>query len=117
MHNNGGMDCKMKARMTQFKAFLLAIFPTCLIIGSMLRYAEIQLEEEAQIKSLSAFASEIIRDYYDPIPELWTEFSYLENNAWICARYALSIELGHRFLTYTKAHFPEDHERSCCVRG
>lgn len=66
------------------------------------------LEERVRLWPLYA---KIIRDYYDPIPELWTEFSYLENNAWICARYALSIELGHRFLTYTKAHFPEDHEK------
>ena len=48
-------------------AISLAIFPTCLIIGSMLRYVEIHLEEETQIESLSIFASEIIRDYYDPI--------------------------------------------------
>ena len=54
---------------------------------------------------------ELIQNYYDPIPELWKEFGYLENNAWICGRYALSIELGHRFLAYTKENFPDDFSK------
>lgn len=51
---------------------------------------------------------EIIQNYNEPIPELWKEFSYLENNAWICGRYALAAELGHKFLAYTKETFPDD---------
>ncbi|MBR2259966.1 MAG: tetratricopeptide repeat protein [Blautia sp.] len=50
----------------------------------------------------------IINNYFDPIPELWEEFSYLANNAWICARYDLSIKTGRRFLEYTKQNFPDD---------
>ena len=50
----------------------------------------------------------ILNHYFDPIPELWEEFSYLETNAWICGHYRLSIETGHRFLEYTKKTFPDD---------
>jgi tetratricopeptide (TPR) repeat protein len=53
----------------------------------------------------------LISHFYDPIPELWTEFGYLETNAWICGHYDLSIETGHRFLDYTKKHFPDDHKK------
>ncbi len=65
-------------------------------------------EERARLWPLYA---KLIRDYYEPVPELWTEFSYLENNAWICARYALAIETGHRFLNYTKENYPQDYEK------
>ena len=74
-------------------------------VGSLWMYS---LEERAR---LWPYYAKIIRDYYDPIPELWTEFSYLENNAWICARYALAVEIGHRFLDYTKENYPQDYQK------
>ena len=57
------------------------------------------------------YYAKLIHDYFDPVPDLWTEFADLQNNAWICGRYALAIETGHRFLDYTKKQFPEDHEK------
>ncbi len=57
------------------------------------------------------YYAKLIRDYFDPVPDLWTEFADLQNNAWICGRYALAIETGHRFLDYTRKQFPDDHEK------
>ncbi|MBR6425395.1 MAG: TIR domain-containing protein [Oscillospiraceae bacterium] len=74
-------------------------------VGSLWMY---NLEDRAR---LWPYYANLINNYFEPIPELWTEFSYLENNAWICARYALAIETGHRFLEYTKENFPEDNHK------
>lgn len=65
-------------------------------------------EERAR---LWPYYDNIIRHYFDPIPELWFEFSRMSANAWICARYDLSIETAHRFLDYTKKQYPEDHRK------
>ncbi|MBQ1399687.1 MAG: tetratricopeptide repeat protein [Lachnospiraceae bacterium] len=65
-------------------------------------------EERAQLWPYYAY---IIQHYFDPIPELWDFFSYLAPNAWICARYDLSIRTGHRFLEYAREHFPDDPGR------
>ena len=65
-------------------------------------------EERAEMWPYYAY---LIKHFYDPVPELWTEFGYLENNAWICGHYELSIETGHRFLAYTKNHFPDDYNK------
>ncbi|MBE5997716.1 MAG: tetratricopeptide repeat protein [Lachnospiraceae bacterium] len=74
-------------------------------VGSLWPYNK---EDRARLWPYYAY---LIHNFFDPIPELWAEFGYFANNAWICARYALSIETGHRFLDYTKEHFPEDYEK------
>ena len=81
------------------------------IAGLWREIGSLWYKDREERSRLWPYYANIIRYYFDPIPELWTEFCYLQNNAWICARYSLSIELGHRFLDYTKAQFPEDHEK------
>ncbi len=65
-------------------------------------------EERAQMWPYYAY---LINHYFDPIPELWEAFGYLQNNAWICSHYDVSIRTGHRFLEYTKQNFPEDYKK------
>ncbi len=62
-------------------------------------------EDRARLWPLTAF---IMQHYFVPTKKLWQAFLQMPANAWICARYAMSIEYGHRILECTKELFPED---------
>ena len=66
------------------------------IIGVVREIGNLWFKSGAERERLWPYYDSIIKNYPEVPENMWRTYIELANNAWICGRYALSIELGHK---------------------
>lgn len=81
------------------------------MIGIVREIGNLWFKSGAEREKLWPYYASVIKNYPDVPENLWRTYIELENNAWICGRYALSIELGHKVLhVVQKLYEPDSYE-------